>query len=68
MKYSAGDFIPAHKHPGEQSGYILSGIYILGLDDLDEILTKGDYYTIPANAEYSIEVLEGGEVITVLFA
>ena len=65
MNYKTGDFVPEHKHPNEQSGYVLSGIYMLRLEDLDEILTKGDSYSIPANVEHSLEILEPGEVIDV---
>ncbi|MBN1636475.1 MAG: hypothetical protein JW920_08175 [Deltaproteobacteria bacterium] len=27
MLYKQGDFVPLHKHPNEQSGYVLSGRY-----------------------------------------
>jgi quercetin dioxygenase-like cupin family protein len=65
MNFKAGDFVPEHKHPNEQSGYVLSGIFLLRLDDLDEILTKGDSYSIPANVEHSMEIIEAGEVIDI---
>jgi quercetin dioxygenase-like cupin family protein len=65
MNYKPGDFVPLHKHPNEQSGYVLSGIYMLRVDDLDEILIKGDSYSIPANVEHSLEILEPGEIIDV---
>jgi quercetin dioxygenase-like cupin family protein len=65
MRYKSGDFVPSHNHPNEQSGYVLSGIYMLRVDDLDEILTKGDSYSIPANAEHSMEILEPGEIIDI---
>jgi quercetin dioxygenase-like cupin family protein len=63
MNYKSGDFVPLHNHPNEQSGYVLSGIYMLRVDDLDEILIKGDSYSIPANVEHSMEILEPGEII-----
>ena len=66
MSYKSGEFIPEHTHPKEQSGYVLSGIYLLRLDEVDEILIKGDYFSIPANNEHSIEVLETGEILEVL--
>jgi quercetin dioxygenase-like cupin family protein len=65
MNYRAGDFIPEHMHPNEQSGYVLSGIYLLKLDEVDEILTKGDSFSIPANVEHAMEVLETGEVVEI---
>jgi quercetin dioxygenase-like cupin family protein len=63
MNYKSGDLVPLHKHPNEQSGYVLSGIYMLRIEDLDEILIKGDSYSIPANVEHSLEIFEPGEVI-----
>jgi quercetin dioxygenase-like cupin family protein len=66
MSYKSGEFIPEHTHPKEQSGYVLSGIYLLRLDEVDEILIKGDYFSIPANNEHSIEVIETGEILEVL--
>jgi quercetin dioxygenase-like cupin family protein len=64
-EYKAGDFLPEHTHPDVQSGYVLSGIYLLRLEDLDEILMKGDIYSVPANTEHSMEILEAGEVIEI---
>jgi quercetin dioxygenase-like cupin family protein len=63
MTYKTGDLIPEHIHPSEQSGYVLSGIYLLKFDEVDEILAKGDSYSIPPNVEHSMEVLETGEVV-----
>jgi quercetin dioxygenase-like cupin family protein len=65
INYRAGDLIPEHSHPQEQSGYVLSGIYLLRLDEVDEILIKGDFYSVPANAEHSLEVLEAGEILEI---
>jgi quercetin dioxygenase-like cupin family protein len=65
MNFKSGDFVPEHKHPNEQSGYVLSGIYMLRSEDMDEILMKGDSYSIPANVDHSLEILEPGEVIDI---
>ena len=64
--YRSGDLIPYHTHPDEQAGYVLSGIYLLRFIDVDEILMKGDAYSIPVNTEHSIEVLEGGEILEII--
>ena len=66
ISYRSGEFIPEHTHPKEQSGYVLSGIYLLRLEEVDEILVKGDVYSIPANNEHSMEVLEAGEILEIL--
>jgi quercetin dioxygenase-like cupin family protein len=65
MLYKATDFVPFHKHPNEQSGYIISGKYKLRFGGADYTLTEGDTYSILANEEHSIEIIEAGEVIDV---
>ena len=65
MNYQKGDCVPAHSHPNEQSGYIISGKYRLKCEQFDEILESGDSYSIPMNVEHSIEIIEEGEVVDV---
>ena len=63
MLYKETDFVPFHKHPNEQSGYVISGKYKLRFDNNEYLLSEGDSYSIPSNIEHSIEIIEGGEVI-----
>jgi quercetin dioxygenase-like cupin family protein len=65
MLYKSTDNVPFHKHPNEQSGYVISGKYILRFGDQSHELNQGDSYSIPANIEHSIEIVEAGEVIDV---
>lgn len=65
MRFKDGDRVPFHSHPNVQSGYVLSGRIRLRTRDLDETLAAGDGYSVPANVEHSIEVLEPGEVVDV---
>lgn len=65
MNYVKGNFATLHKHPHEQSGYVISGKYILTLDNIAYELKAGDSYSIPSDREHSFEVLEGGEVVDV---
>jgi len=65
MLYKATDAVPAHKHPNEQSGYVISGRYRLKFGQYDHILESGDSYAIPENIEHCLEILEAGEVIDV---
>lgn len=65
MLYKITDNVPIHTHPNEQSGYVVSGKYRLKLNGHDEILEAGDSYTIPANVQHSLEILESGEVVDV---
>jgi quercetin dioxygenase-like cupin family protein len=65
MLYKITDNVPTHSHPNEQNGYVVSGKYILKFQDFDEILESGDSYSIPANVEHSLQILEAGEVVDV---
>jgi quercetin dioxygenase-like cupin family protein len=65
MLYKPTDFVPFHKHPNEQSGYVISGKYKLKFGGKEFILTEGDTYSIPADVEHSIEIIEAGEVVDV---
>ncbi|MNZ30145.1 Cupin domain protein [compost metagenome] len=65
MNYIKGNYVSAHAHPNEQSGYVISGKYRLKTDTLDVELNPGDSYSIPENVTYSFEIIEAGEVIDV---
>lgn len=65
MLYKITDNVPTHSHPNEQNGYVISGKYRLKFQDFDEILESGDSYSIPANVEHSLQILEAGEVVDV---
>lgn len=65
MLYKRGDNVPFHKHPNEQSGYVISGNYRIVLGDNDQLIGPGDSYTIPRDLEHCIEIIEPGEVLDV---
>jgi quercetin dioxygenase-like cupin family protein len=65
MLYKSTDSVPFHKHPNEQSGYVVSGKYKLKFGEAEYTLTEGDTYSIPANVEHSMEITEAGEVVDV---
>jgi len=65
MLYKATDFIPFHKHPNQQSGYVISGRYRLKFGREEYSLSEGDTYSIPVDVEHSIEIIEAGEVVDV---
>ncbi len=68
MNYVKGNFATLHKHPNEQCGYVISGLYRLivdGDEKIDVIMHPGDTYAIPGNTPHSFEVIESGEVIDV---
>ena len=63
MNYTADDFVPFHKHPHEQSGYVISGRFRLKSGDIDEMMEPDDTYSIPGDTQHSFEVIEAGQVI-----
>jgi quercetin dioxygenase-like cupin family protein len=63
MLYKEGDKPPLHKHPNEQSGYVVSGRYRIAFGDHDQVIGAGDSYCIPRDVEHHFEVIEPGEVI-----
>ena len=65
MNYKTGDKVPLHAHPNEQTGYVISGKYIIQYGQIKESLQEGDSYCIPENVEHSWEVITEGEVIDV---
>lgn len=65
MLYKITDNVPFHQHPNEQSGYVISGRYILKFEGNEYELSAGDTYSIAADVEHSIEIIEAGEVVDV---
>lgn len=65
MLYKLTDFVPFHKHSNEQSGYVISGKYKLKFGGKEYDLKEGDTYSIQADIEHSIEIIEPGEVVDV---
>jgi quercetin dioxygenase-like cupin family protein len=63
MLYKKGDNPPLHKHPNEQSGYVISGSYRIIFGDDDQVVGPGDSYSIPRDVEHRIEIIEPGEVL-----
>lgn len=65
MNYVEGNYATLHTHPHEQSGYVISGRYLMTVDGEEYELHPGDSYAIPGNTPHSFRVIEGGEVIDV---
>jgi quercetin dioxygenase-like cupin family protein len=63
MLYKKGDAPPLHKHPNEQSGYVISGSYRIVFGNNDQVIGPGDSYSIPCEVEHRIEIIEPGEVV-----
>lgn len=65
MNYVVGNFATEHAHPHEQSGYVISGRYLMTVKEQAYELGPGDSYAIPGNTPHSFKVIESGEVIDV---
>jgi quercetin dioxygenase-like cupin family protein len=63
MLYKKEDNVPFHKHPNEQSGYVISGRYRIQFGDCNRVIGSGDTYSIPKNIEHKIEIIDPGEVV-----
>jgi quercetin dioxygenase-like cupin family protein len=50
--------LPIHKHPEEQTGYLVSGCIILIIDGERNEMKPGDSWAIPSNVEHGAETLD----------
>lgn len=60
-----GRIIPPHKHPEEQTGYLVSGHLILIIEDERYEVGPGDSWAIPGNVEHGAETLEDSVALEV---
>lgn len=65
MNYVVGNYAAEHIHPQEQCGYVISGKYLMTVEENEFILEAGDSYAVPGNVPHSFKVLEAGEVVDV---
>lgn len=61
MLYKPTDFVPFHKRPNEQGGYVISGKCKVKFGREEFILTEEDTYSIPAGVEHFIEIIEAAK-------
>lgn len=50
--------LPFHKHPYEQTGYLVSGNIRLTISGEKQNILPGDSWCIPENAEHGAEIIE----------
>lgn len=60
-----GSTIPAHQHPHEQTGYLVSGRLDFTVGEEKFIAEPGTSWSLPGNIEHSVEVLEDAVVVEV---
>ncbi|ATW24735.1 cupin domain-containing protein [Candidatus Formimonas warabiya] len=65
MRLKQGKTIPKHKHPHEQTGYLISGHIVMIVDEERNELKTGDSYCFKGNVEHSTEILEDSVLVEV---
>ncbi len=63
----SGSELPAHKHPHEQIGFLVSGRLLLTIGDESCEMEAGDSWAVPGNVEHRAKVLERAEAIEVFY-
>ena len=65
FRLAKGSIVPNHKHPHEQTGYMISGRMTFTIDGKNFNAEPGDSWCIPSNVEHGVEVHEDSIVIEV---
>src|SRR5512147_310925 len=60
-----GSILPIHKHPYEQTGYLVRGHIRLTIGGQKFDTRPGDSWTVPANVEHGAEPLEDSAAVEV---
>jgi quercetin dioxygenase-like cupin family protein len=58
LRMEKGSSIPAHTHPHEQTGYLVSGRFRFRLGVSWMEMGPGDSWSVPGNVEHEVQVLE----------
>ena len=66
LKLLKGTRIPTHKHPHEQTGYLVTGRTRLFINDQVYNCSPGDSWCIPGNAEHGTYAIKDSVVIEIL--
>jgi quercetin dioxygenase-like cupin family protein len=65
FKIARGAAIPAHSHPHEQTGIVISGKLRFNVDGEVMDAAAGDSWCLPGGVEHSAEALEDSVIIEV---
>ena len=60
-----GSELPLHKHPHEQTGYLVSGCLNLSIEEETNKMEAGDSWSVPGDVEHSAVALEDSVAIEV---
>ncbi len=65
FRLHAGHVLPAHVHPHEQTGYLVSGRVRLRIGSEQRELLPGDSWCVPGGVEHAAELLEDSVAVEV---
>ena len=65
FKLSLGTVIPEHRHPHEQTGYLISGLLTLTIENESFDVKSGDSWCIEPDQMHSLQVLSDSLVVEV---
>ena len=65
FRLAQGAVIPPHRHPQEQTGYLVTGHMIMTIDGRDHPLHPGDAWTIPGDVEHGARIVQDSVAIEV---
>ncbi len=65
FRLQQGANLPRHKHPHEQTGYLISGHMLLTIGEQTFTVNPGDSWCIPGEVEHKAEVLADSIAIEV---
>jgi quercetin dioxygenase-like cupin family protein len=65
FRLAGGSTLPAHAHPHEQTGYLVSGHLVLRIGDASHDVRPGDSWCIPGDAQHGATVIEDSVAIEV---
>lgn len=65
FKLLKGHVLPTHKHPHEQTGYLVSGKIILYIGDDHYETNPGDCWMIPGDVNHYADILEDSLAVEV---
>ncbi|MFW6277151.1 MAG: cupin domain-containing protein [Prolixibacteraceae bacterium] len=63
FQMAKGYMLPAHEHPYEQTGYLISGKLNFRIKEEWNEVEPGDSWSIPENIEHQVEILEDSVVL-----
>ena len=65
FRLKKGSILPSHKHPHEQTGYLVSGQIVLIVEGQKHNMAPGDSWAISGDVEHAGEVLEDSVAVEI---